>query len=834
VAAGADAVYLGVEGFNARRGAKNFTVETLAEACRFAHLRGTKVYLTTNIVILPSEEPVVLGLIEKAWSAGIDAVIVQDLGLMRLLARELPGIRMHISTQVNAHSSDTVRALASLGASRITFSRELSLAEIRSLTSVAHEAGVETEAFVHGAICVCYSGQCLLSSMAGGRSANRGMCAQPCRLPYRLVDARGGGIEAPGEYLLSPKDLAGIDVLPELVATGVDSLKIEGRMKSPEYVGLVTGIYRGALDRAARDLPTWLSSGSWEVREGERSVLAEAFSRGFTTGHLTGERGSGLIGYSRPNNRGVRVGRIIATSPERATLKLEKAVDAGDTIEVWTSRGRHAQKIGPMRFGQKTVSSAPGGAQVSILAERPASVGDRVFRVRNAALAAAAERLYAQPGGRRMPVSVFASVVIGKPLEVAVTDASGRRGAAFGEVVEPARTKAVTAEEVAEHVGRLGSTAYEMAEFDCALSPGAGVGFSQLHRVRQAAVLALEQEVLRPWEERGQQAPRAEVPQRPETLQRPETPQRPRREAPRVVAVARDLKCARACLAAGADEVHVESWALGEARPVARTPGAAKQFGAPGTVGALGAPEVPEGIVPVVSRVCHDAEAEMLLAPSRRSGKAVAGSLGALTRLAEEGCSVQAHWSLNVTNACSVAQAGDMGAAFVWLSPELSLAQVCEIAESAGLPVGVAVAGRQEVMVTEHDIAAVGEGRGAHAHDEGRDAQKHTIPGRGTPARGTPAYAIKDRKEYVFPIMPDPLGRTRVYNSVTLDATRALPALIEAGVDAVRLDLEMLDAPTAAAEVSRVCSAVKLALAGRAAPPQAGETTTGHFFRGLA
>jgi U32 family peptidase len=242
VANRANAVYLGVDRLNARRGAENFTLEGLGDMCRYAHLRGARVYLTVNVVVLPSEIAGALDLVDEAWAVGVDAVIVQDLGLLGVIRRLLPHVRIHSSTQLNAHNTPTVRTLESLGVSRVTLAREVSVEEIGGFVSAG---SIEIESFVHGALCVCYSGQCLMSSLIGRRSANRGQCAQPCRLTYELVDESRTVLATPGAHLLSPKDLAGIAVLPRLVEAGVAALKIEGRMKNPEYVGLPGGTRPG-------------------------------------------------------------------------------------------------------------------------------------------------------------------------------------------------------------------------------------------------------------------------------------------------------------------------------------------------------------------------------------------------------------------------------------------------------------------------------------------------------------------------------------------------------------------------------------------------------------
>lgn len=777
IANGADAVYLGVDRFNARRSAENFALEDLAATCRYAHVRGARVYLTVNVVIVPSEVADALDLVDAAWACGVDAIIVQDLGLLRVLRACLPHVRIHSSTQLNAHNTPTLKTLASLGVARVTLAREVSLDEIEILTA---EGSIEVESFVHGALCMCYSGQCLMSSLIGRRSANRGMCAQPCRLQYELVDEAGAPRATPGAHLLSPKDLAGIAVLPQLVRSGVAALKIEGRMKNPEYVALVTGVYRAALDRAIDDPE------SYRPRDGEMAVLSESFSRGFTEAYLLGERGNEMMSYQRPNNRGVLVGRVVRSEARRVTVSLESQLDAEDTVEFWTSSGRFAQATGMLEYGGAEHPTAPGGVQASFLAEHSVGVGDRVFRVRNAALSAAARRTFDSGGDAlSLPLRFAVRVVQGHALCVEVSDERGRTGAADGPLVEAARTKAVTAEEIAEHVGRLGGTPYRIEALELELSPNVGVGFSALHRARREALEAYEAAVLAPWSVRERVNP---------TLPRLAQRARPATRLD-VVVEAADLGCALKCLEAGADRVHVPTHALR-------------------------AGEVPQGIVPLVSRILHDREVPPALAFGGRAETIAVGNLGLVRPIAEAGSAVEAHWSLNVVNAFATEQVQELGASLVWLSPELSGRQIAEICSATRVAVGVGVWGRQEVMVTEHCVLMA----------EGECDRRC-----GSCARRSSVRRLRDRKGYEFPVRTDITGRSHVFNSVPLDLIDAIPEMLSAGVSAVRLDVNTESASDAAAAVARVIVAVKAASAGRtiATSKRASATTSGHFFRGI-
>lgn len=776
VAAGADAVYLGLGSLNARRGAENFDLGSLRSACELAHLHGVRVYLTANVVVLPSEMPEAVELVASAYEAGIDAVIVQDIGLIRELRTQLPALRIHASTQIDTHNSATVAALLRRGVSRITLARETSLAELARFADIAAEHGGEVESFVHGALCVCYSGQCLLSSLVGGRSANRGRCAQPCRLPYELRHAGDRVNTVSGDHLLSPKDLAAITVLPQLIASGVRALKIEGRMKGPDYVAVVTGVYRQAIDRAVAD------PDGFRATAAELSMLEESFSRGFSEAYLVGERGNDLMSYSRPNNRGVFVGRVVSVERGWASLSLETSLDAEDTIEIWTSRGRSAQEVGAMRFDGGEHRTAPSGKVVEIALEGGVRTGDRVFRVRNASLARAAERLWAPDSERlTLPIDFRVSVVTGRPLEVVATDARGVSGRADGALVEPARTKPITADEVIEHVGRLGGTPFRAGTFDLEVSPGAGLGYSSLHHVRREALDAYLDTALAEWRGRDASVHVAQLAER-----------RVASGEPVLVVALAGPEAVRGVLEAGASEAHV---------PAAR----------------LAGESVLSSVVPVLGRISHDPEFATEFEVARRYGRACAGTLGALVACVEAGVEVQAHWSLGVANAHAVAELAEVGAKRVWLSPELSGVQLARVARRSRIDVGYAVAGRQEVMVTEHCVLM----------SEGPCNQNC-----GSCKRREGERVLRDRKGYEFPVVTDGYGRTHIYNSVPLDLAPALQDIISAGVAAVRADAETLATRDAVREVARVAAALRAAHAGR---PQVKlpQTTSGHFYRGV-
>lgn len=777
VANGADAVYLGVDAFNARRNAENFALDTLPEACRFAHLSGVRVYLTMNVLILPHEMDEALTTIDRAWAAGVDGVIIQDLGLLETVAATMPHVRIHASTQMGAHDSETIRAIAAAGASRVTLAREMSLEEIETVSRL----DVEIESFAHGALCMSYSGQCLMSSLIGRRSANRGMCAQPCRLPWELVDRKDVAMNVPGEHLLSPKDLSSIDLLPRLVATGVSAIKIEGRMKSPEYVAVVVAAYRAALDRAV-DEPD-----SYAVADDEQQALSEAFSRGFSPAYLVGERGNDMMGYTRPNNRGVQVARVASLKQGVVTLAVEKDLSSDDTVEFWTGRGRFAQKVGALWMGDSRVEAAPAGSKVRIEVEKPISPGDRVFRVRNSELSARAEATWRGSHGRVRPLEATVEMRIGERLRITLVDEAGVSGTAFGPVVEAARTKPVVTDDVIEHVGRLGGTPYVVSRWDVVMDEGVGIGYSTLHKVRREAVEELEAAVLAPWDARR------------EVHVAPVARERTARVAAAIsISMLVDsIEAARRCIAAGADEVAAPIDVLQ-------------------TEDDLGLP-----IVPVLPRICHDREFRRAMSFVREGRPVFVSTLGQLDAAVAAGATVTADWPLNLTNPETAAALARRGAVRAWLSPELSGRQIAEVCASSDLPLGLTVSGIQEVMVTEHCVLmSLGPCDRACARCDRRDRQ----------------YSLRDRKSYRFPVKTDLTGRTHVFNSVPLDLASALPEVVAAGVSSIRIDATMLKPHQAVEALERFRVAVTAAQSG--VEPRLrdleGPVTAGHFYRGVS
>ncbi len=431
IAAGADAIYAGLGGFNARVSAHGFTDDEFARGCAVAHAHGVRVYVTLNVFVFDDELSDAVALGAHALELGADALIVADAGLACALRAAIPGVEIHLSTQAGAHSEGAVRLAADeLGVERVTTARELTVDEIAALCAT----GVPIEVFCHGAICIGYSGACEFSALRRGRSAMRGDCTQPCRLAYDLVDEAGQSVvDVEGDRLLCPRDYLGIAHLPELVDAGVASLKIEGRMKNPDYVFNVVRVWRRALDM--------LCNGAWDpgaVEELERE-LGRSFNRGFTDAYLRGRSGAELMSFERAINQGVRVGRLVAVGHEEVTVELDAAVAAGDTLEIRFYPGADARPDVPKRWPQVPCPvDAAAGKRVVVHCKRKVDAGCEVYLIRSAGVleqtATALERMHAEadavvPAARAVEVLPFEGSVVAGDVPAAGLAESAEQGA---------------------------------------------------------------------------------------------------------------------------------------------------------------------------------------------------------------------------------------------------------------------------------------------------------------------------------------------------------------------------------------------------------------------
>jgi U32 family peptidase len=495
VANGADAVFFGSEKFNARARANNFLIDELADVMSFLHLYGVKGFMTFNILVFENELDEARKLVEACIDAGVDAVIVQDLGLVKLIRELSPDFPIHGSTQMTITSPEAVEFTKPFNLERVVLGRENNLKQIRM---IGDQAKLPMEVFVHGALCVSYSGQCLTSEMWGGRSANRGECAQACRLPYDLmVD----GVQKPmGDvaYLLSPKDLAALELVPELIEAGVTSFKIEGRLKSPEYVANVVSKYRTAIDKYfSGDNP---KPSKEEVRE-----LQQSFSRGFTYGFLKGTNNKQLLDGTFPKSRGVYLGRVKQILPDAVICELEAPLKRGDGIVFDAGDPTKKEEGGRVydlrRKGRKLEGEAEGGF-IEIVAGRNdvdlkrVHVGDRIWKTSDPALDKRLRQTFETDKPYRVfPVRVKVLGVLGQPLKTWWTDVTaGHTVAVESELpIVQAEKRPMDHALLEEQLGRLGGTVFELGGLDVTLNGELIVPMRELNQLRRKAVALLEE-----------------------------------------------------------------------------------------------------------------------------------------------------------------------------------------------------------------------------------------------------------------------------------------------------------------------------------------------------
>ena len=796
LAAGADAIYCGMGSFNARRKADNFTDESFEAACRAAHLAGSRVYVTVNIVIKDEEMSEALSLVDRCWRLGADAFIIQDWGLFFEIRRLMPEVETHISTQANIHDARGTAWCKEAGADRVTLSRELSIDEI----AIIHDAvDIELEVFSHGAICFCYSGVCLLSSFTSrGRSANRGMCAQPCRLPYELIDETGRSWSKPGrERALCPRDTCTADKLPRLLDAGAHALKLEGRMKAPDYVHSIVSAYRAQLDDilAGREI-------SDETAQARYRQLKRCFNRDFTSEYQEGRSGDEMMSYERSNNRGQIVGEVLGSKPlgntkglkpddkrRRAAwtkLRLSEPVSKGDLLEL-----RHDDE-----FDQFLTAIAPedarAGDSIECRTARPMPAGALVRLIRSQAALDAAEAALKRPVARKRAVDVRVVAHLGQPFAVELTciDDPTLSGRAEGFMVEAAKTRAVSAEDLVEHVGRMGSSPFEAVSFDIQLDEGCGMGFSAVHKVRAAACEALERAILAPYAERLNHLMVQSDPVCPADLN----------DLGEVCALVTSLNAAAAARKAGAARVYMT---VDDLLAEGLSPASCSA----------------EGVIPVLDEVSRELDHERLDPWFTPGAPAAVGTISELALGAEIGSVVELRSCIPVHNVPCMRELAARGAHAAWLSPELTLAEIERIAPQRGeMTLGLMVLGVPRVMTSEHCILQVA---GACIHDcancrlRARDFKLKNIDGR------------------MLPVRTGLNGRSHLYDGVQLDATPQIPQLLRAGVTRFLVDGTLMNIDMLSRSVARTNRALEAARSGRTPDKRLPGTSSGCLFQGV-
>lgn len=479
---GANAVYLGGKDFSARASANNFDREELIEAVKYAHIRDVRVFVTTNTLIKQDEIEDFVEYAKFLYDIDVDALIMQDIGVAMLIHELLPDFELHASTQMVAHSLEDVQYLESIGFKRVVLARELTVDEIKY---ICDNTNVDIEIFVHGALCVCYSGGCLMSSMIGNRSGNRGRCAQPCRQKYTMIDiSTGEEIHSNGEYLLSTKDLNTIEDVDKIIETGVLSLKIEGRMKKPEYVATVINNYRNAIDEYQATKKVNISTETMED-------LYTIFNRKFTKGLILGEVGEDVMNSNVPNNQGLYVGKVVDYNKKskRLKIKLEGTLKKGDGINLGGGT------IGRIIKGKEIAQIGYKGETIELDFIGEARKNQPVFKTSDTNLIDKAQKTYTQDKEfAKSLIDAEITIKLGEYPELKLIDKNNNSVTVKGDkLVEKALKVALGEEKIETQIKKLGNTPYELDDLKINLDKGVSMPISLINQMRREAIELLDE-----------------------------------------------------------------------------------------------------------------------------------------------------------------------------------------------------------------------------------------------------------------------------------------------------------------------------------------------------
>ncbi len=768
VANGADAVYLGVEKFNARDDGAQLTFEDLEQACRLAHARGVRVYLTLNILLKPAELREALLHLGECVDHGIDAVLVQDLGAIRLIQQVYPGLEIHGSTQLTVHDAAGARLLQQMGISRVVLARENSLEDIAAIRAQVPALGLET--FVHGALCIAYSGQCFMSGMISERSANRGACAQSCRQDYRLNDASTKA-ELDRGYLISAKDLGAWEHLAAIADAGIGCLKIEGRKKKPEYVATATRGYRAFLDDLAGG--TWNPSPPPEVTQ----PLVQIYSRGFTGGMYGGRAGRGYVTRTHPDNRGAVLGRVVGRDRGDLLVSLTRPVSPGDGIGLEHPDGAAHGNTGFTITRARTLHERAGLVTQAIAAPEDVPDGWVVVRSSQPSLLESARASFAKlvpPGqGSRVQLHVRASGRAGTPLTLEWSGNAETVTVTSAIALSPATKHPLDAASLRTQLGRLGGTPFTLGALDSsALEQDVFLPMSMLNDLRQEAVAELLAAGERT-SERKLTARQVAIDKALTELPCAASPAPATPAEPILTAEVWRLDDARAAVQAGATEISLDLFLRHPTPPVSRVRTLIEEMAQRGVTVRLRTPTI-----------VRPQERKVLDKWLALDTALVSGHVGLVAELAPQK-NLVADYGVNCFNQLTAAELFRLGARRIVLSIELTSDEIAEVsAPWQGRGFEVFAYGRPEGMTIEHCVLSAAFDRGPFTC---RDlcVQKH------------PNVELTDPTGYVFPVATDSACRNRLLHSRPVSGAGYLPALWRAGLRDYRIVFNVPGDPVA-------------------------------------
>lgn len=753
---GADAVYFGLDcGFNARARAENFGLDNLSSAMEFLHRRAVRGYVTLNTLAFTNELASVEDIVRRLCDAGVDALLIQDLGVARLVREISPELEIHASTQMTLSSAECIQVAEQLGIVRVVLPRELSIDEIRQIHS---QTSMELEAFVHGALCVAYSGQCLTSESLGGRSANRGQCAQACRLPYEIVcdnELRNFGDQ---KYLLSPQDLAAFPLIPELVDAGVSSFKIEGRLKTPEYVANITQHYREAIDAVVAGRPV-------ELTRRQIQQMEQSFSRGFSPGWLNGCDHKMLVPATSSAKRGVLLGKVTQVLWDRIRVELEYSIQAGDGI-VFDGDRFHGEEQGGRVFhvyrNGETLSEPVDSGIVDLSFGRDAFdfsrivPGQQIWKTDDPRLNSQLRRTFenADPQ-RKVGLRLKVHAETGRKLKVEGIAANGCRCSVESESSLQTATKhPVTRELLEEQLGRLGGSVFELSELDVSIAGVPMVPHSVLGKVRKQMLEQLNSSL--PWRERAQASPGAL--QRLRSLVADDGPSL---NEIRLHLLCRTLDQLKAAVDVKPDLLIADFQDLREYREavdVCRTAGLTLL---------LAPPRIQKPEEMGLFRLMLKAEPDGVLVRN----------LSGLAFFRDQGVSVVGDYSLNVTNELTAQFLKSQG--LRWLTPsyDLNRDQLSDLVSQVPASwLEVVIHQHMPMFHMEHCVFCAMLSPGTNKTNCGRPCDVHLVE-------------LRDRTGMDHPLIADVGCRNTLFNATPQSGAELVPELLQKGVRRYRIEL---------------------------------------------
>jgi len=767
--AGADALYLGGKNFSARSSAQNFTEDELVGLIEYAALRKVRVYIAVNTLYKNHEMPHVLEFVRKMHSEGAAAFILQDPGLAYILKTNFPDIEIHASTQMSVHSTAGVSFMKQMGFSRVVLSRELSLQEVEEIN---RDTDVECEVFVHGALCISYSGQCLMSSLIGGRSGNRGKCAQICRTRYALGNTTG--------YLLSPKDMMTLEILQNITTTGVSSLKIEGRMKSPEYVFLVTQAYRRQLNKIAAGLNTPPSQETLHD-------LLQIFNRGgsFTTGYYNSYAGLDMLSTVTPKSTGVLAGEVVASKGGKCKIKFTKKMNPGDGIEIWINTGEH------VGTGISKQIPENGIAEFVLKGEN----GNKVYKSYDKELVDTTKKAMSGEQKKHI-VTGEVEAIAGDSLRIKLSTADIAMEKT-GETVETAKNAPMPPGEVLSQLSKTGNTPFKIDFTSVRIGENIYVNKGALNQLRRSAIEELEATIVKKIKKITPSSCEHPSLERNYTNSTQTLPTHDIYSGNQNISVQiNDVNYLPAVLSQNISRVYINY----TAKNIANLP-----------------PKANAEIfiaMPTISR--NTTETELELAIKQLESTSISGYLvstyGQLHLLRSTKKQIMLNYTFNIFNSYAAEFFTNMGVD-VTLSQELNTSEIKSITSGYEL-----IVYGQQILMTTHNCPIglyVANKNGRRCNQKGNKK----------------GYTLADKMGVHFPILTDCHNCiAHILNGKLLDTAAKFQPIKNTGAKFFRLIFTSEDEKTISETIARYKQAINN---NENTPKQAADFTYGHFFRGV-